>query len=89
MYGLLTVENWLREFKRFCPSLLVEPYYGDQKSRAELRYSLEARSNEYHVIVTTYKLATGAKEDRSFFKKMKFDVYSPITMFLMVGVYIR
>jgi len=78
---VLTVENWLREFKRFCPSLVVEPYYGDQKTRAELRYSLEARIDEYHVIVTTYKLATGAKEDRLFLKKMKFDVPSHITRF--------
>ena len=23
-----TLENWLREFRRFCPSLVVEPYYG-------------------------------------------------------------
>ena len=71
----LTVENWLREFKRFCPSLVVEPYYGDQKTRAELRYSLENRKDEFHVIVTTYKLATGAKEDRIFLKKaFNFDV---------------
>ena len=81
LYLVLTVENWLREFKRFCPSLVVEPYYGDQKTRAELRYSLEARIDEYHVIVTTYKLATGAKEDRLFLKKMKFDVHSLITTF--------
>lgn len=23
-----TLENWLREFRRFCPTLVVEPYYG-------------------------------------------------------------
>ena len=51
----LMIENWLREFKRFCPSLVVEPYYGDQKTRAELRYSLEDRKDEFHVIVTTYE----------------------------------
>ena len=82
-------ENWLREFKRFCPSLIVEPYYGDQKTRAELRYELESKMNSFHVIVTTYssptrppnfrakgryKLATGAKEDRGWLKKFNFDV---------------
>jgi len=39
-----------------------------------LRYSLEERKNEFHVIVTTYKLATGAKEDRLFLKNYNFDV---------------
>jgi hypothetical protein len=68
------LENWLREFKRFCPTLVVEPYYGDQKTRAELRYSMEERKNDFHVIVTTYKLATGAKEDRLFLKNFQFDV---------------
>jgi SWI/SNF-related matrix-associated actin-dependent regulator 1 of chromatin subfamily A len=24
-----TLENWLREFKNFCPNLVVEPYYGE------------------------------------------------------------
>jgi SWI/SNF-related matrix-associated actin-dependent regulator 1 of chromatin subfamily A len=58
----------------------VEPYYGDQKTRAELRYSLENRKDEFHVIVTTYKLATGAKEDRIFLKKaFNFDVPLPNT----------
>jgi SWI/SNF-related matrix-associated actin-dependent regulator 1 of chromatin subfamily A len=77
----LIIENWLREFKRFCPSLVVEPYYGDQKTRAELRYSLENRKDEFHVIVTTYKLATGAKEDRMFLKKaFNFDVPLPNTL---------
>jgi len=79
-------ENWLREFKRFCPSLIVEPYYGDQRMRAELRYELESKMDSFHVIVTTYssppdlrtkgryKLATGAKEDRGWLKKFNFDV---------------
>jgi SWI/SNF-related matrix-associated actin-dependent regulator of chromatin subfamily A containing DEAD/H box 1 len=48
------VENWLREFKRFCPALVVEPYYGDQRTRAESRLKLEERKDDYHVIVTTY-----------------------------------
>jgi SWI/SNF-related matrix-associated actin-dependent regulator 1 of chromatin subfamily A len=57
----------------------VEPYYGDQKTRAELRYSLEERKDEFHVIVTTYKLATGAKEDRKFLKEFHFDV-APLSL---------
>jgi SWI/SNF-related matrix-associated actin-dependent regulator 1 of chromatin subfamily A len=29
-----TLENWLRECRRFCPALAVEPYYGEQLSSA-------------------------------------------------------
>ena len=65
---------------------MVEPYYGDQKTRAELRRSFQDRQDEFHVIVTTYyqslgwahnsyKLATGAKDDRMFLKSFNFDVY--------------
>ncbi|OLL21846.1 ATP-dependent helicase fft2 [Neolecta irregularis DAH-3] len=83
-----TIENWLRELGRFCPSLVVEPYYGisniglgaktmpgSQKERAETRYILEERKN-YHVLVTTdsYNLATGSKDDRGFLRRHKFDV---------------
>ena len=56
----------------------MEPYYGDQKTRAELRHSLEVRKDQFHVIVTTYKLATGAKEDRLFLKGFNFDVFPQI-----------
>ena len=63
----------------------MEPYYGDQKTRAELRYSLEERREEFHVIVTTYKLATGAKEDRMFLKEFDFDVCHCV-IFLTTGV---
>jgi hypothetical protein len=66
----------------------VEPYYGDQKTRAELRHSLDEKKDQFHVIVTTYKLATGAKEDRLFLKKFNFDVF-PKEMCLIVGVYFR
>jgi hypothetical protein len=69
----------------------VEPYYGDQKTRAELRYSLENRKDEFHVIVTTYKLATGAKEDRIFLKKaFNFDVpFQTHRTTLTIGLYFR
>ena len=66
----------------------MEPYYGDQKTRAELRYSLNEKKDQFHVIVTTYKLATGAKEDRLFLKGFNFDVF-PNSACLRVGVYFR
>ncbi|KAJ1969012.1 DNA-dependent ATPase fun30, partial [Dispira parvispora] len=32
-----TLENWMREFKKFCPSLRVVSYYGNQSERANFR----------------------------------------------------
>lgn len=65
-----TIENWLREFERFCPTLIVKIYHGTQQERAEQRYELDPENEEYNVIVTTYNVATGAAEDRSFLKHL-------------------
>lgn len=69
-----TLENWLREFNKFCPHLKVEPYYGSQQERAELRDILEENEGQYDVIVTTYNLAAGTKYDVSFLRNRNFDV---------------
>ena len=37
-----TLENWLTEFRKFCPALVVEPYYGSQAERAELRFKIDS-----------------------------------------------
>lgn len=86
-----TLDNWLREFKRWWVSriaefisslnslfvnrvpsdLYVKPYHGSQSERFHLREEILA-SRSYHVILTTYNIATGSKEDRSFLRKMKF-----------------
>ncbi|KAK9343264.1 SNF2 family N-terminal domain-containing protein [Lipomyces starkeyi] len=68
-----TLENWLREFKRFCPSFVVEPYYGLQKDRAELRAILSDPETHFDVIVTTYNLACGSPLDCSFLRSFKFN----------------
>lgn len=68
-----TLENWLREFKNFCPDLVVEPYYGNQRERIEIRESLRRHSG-FHVLVTTYNLATGDANDRVFLKEQQFNV---------------
>lgn len=69
-----TLENWLREFKKFCPTLKIEPYYGSQKERGELREMLENAHGQYDVMVTTYNLAAGNKYDVSFLRKCNFNV---------------
>ncbi|PWW78819.1 hypothetical protein C7212DRAFT_288840 [Tuber magnatum] len=68
-----TLENWLREFKRFCPALVVEPYYGSLKERAEMRISL-CKRRDWNVLVTTYQLATGDRIDKRFLKDQSFNV---------------
>lgn len=69
-----TLENWLREFQKFCPSLKIEPYYGSLQERAELREILERTAGQYDVIVTTYNLAAGNKYDISFLRSCRFNV---------------
>ncbi|TIC09225.1 hypothetical protein E3Q14_03476 [Wallemia mellicola] len=67
-----TLENWLREFSRFAPSLIVKSYYGDQHERSILRDDLLPSRNEMDVLITTYNLAQGSPQDRKFLRKMKF-----------------
>lgn len=69
-----TLENWLREISRFCPSLKVEAYYGSQRERNEFRDEFEGEGKrDFNIMVTTYQLATGAKDDRAFLKRQAFD----------------
>ncbi|ODV83607.1 hypothetical protein CANARDRAFT_202705 [[Candida] arabinofermentans NRRL YB-2248] len=68
-----TLENWLREFQKFAPSLEVRPYYGSQDARIELRNELSTNEN-YDVLVTTYNLANGNKYDQNFLRSRNFNV---------------
>jgi len=65
-----TLENWLREFPKFSPDLVVEPYYGAQKERAEMAESILERRDDLNVIVTTYDLAA-KKEDNKFMRRLQ------------------
>lgn len=66
-----TLDNWLREFERFCPTLKVCAYYGTQDERMEMREHLLEDRDNYQVFVTTYTVATGSKDDRSFLRKLR------------------
>lgn len=66
-----TIENWLREFQKFCPTLSVMPYYAGQKERAEIREMIEENRDSINVVITTYTIAK-AKVDASFLKHMDF-----------------
>ncbi|GAN09686.1 SNF2 family DNA-dependent ATPase [Mucor ambiguus] len=67
-----TIQNWEREFERFCPDLEIRVYHGSQQERIEQRMNLlhENQENEFQVIITTYNLASGHADDRKFFKRL-------------------
>lgn len=68
------MENWAREFQRFCPDIDVQTYYGSLTERAELSRDL-LRDEDVEVVLTTYAIASGTnKDDKRFFKKMGFQV---------------
>ncbi|KAL2835103.1 SNF2 family N-terminal domain-containing protein [Aspergillus cavernicola] len=66
-----TIENWLREFQKFCPTLSVMPYYADQGVRAEIREQIEQNRDDINVVITTYTIAK-AKVDAHFLRNMNF-----------------
>lgn len=66
-----TLDNWIREFDKFAPTLKVFAYYGSQLERADSRFFLK-QQKDLDVIVTTYNMATGAPDDKKFLKKMEF-----------------
>jgi SWI/SNF-related matrix-associated actin-dependent regulator 1 of chromatin subfamily A len=67
-----TLSNWVREFERWCPSISVVSYIGSIETRRETRDLIES-GYEYYVVVTTYNIATGSKEDRRFLKHLYCD----------------
>ncbi|KAL5337280.1 SNF2 family N-terminal domain-containing protein [Aspergillus crustosus] len=68
-----TIENWLREFQKFCPKLSVMPYYANQNVRAEIRETIEDNRDNINVVITTYTIAKG-KIDSHFLRNMNFCV---------------
>ncbi|EMG50102.1 hypothetical protein G210_4888 [Candida maltosa Xu316] len=67
-----TLENWLREFNKFSPDLVVRAYYGNLKEREELRYQLD--DDEFDVLVTTYSLACGNANDSKFLRRLNSNI---------------
>lgn len=62
-----TLENWMREFARFSPSISVYPYHGSHSERLSMQD--EIWNEGYDVILTTYDMAT-KKDDNKFFRKL-------------------
>ncbi|KAI9455328.1 SNF2 family N-terminal domain-containing protein [Lactarius psammicola] len=72
-----TLENWVREFAHFAPTIAVQTYYGGKDDRPSLRQTLletlRSRSAAWEVLITTYNLATGDDKDRKFLRKIEWD----------------
>ncbi|KAH8694043.1 putative SNF2 family helicase/ATPase [Talaromyces proteolyticus] len=68
-----TLENWLREFKKFCPTLNLMPYYAKQQERADIRAAIEDNVGDINVVITTYTVAK-AKEDSRFLRNLGLSV---------------
>lgn len=66
-----TLENWLKEFQRFCPGLDVRPYYGSMAERETMRIEYEDSRDQINVLVTTYQIAK-AKDDIPFLRRYGF-----------------
>lgn len=70
---LSVISNWLKEFKRWTPSINVVVYIGDSKSREVIReYEFytnrkSGRKYKFHVLLTTYELVM---KDRAILNKV-------------------
>ncbi|XP_077298015.1 SWI/SNF-related, matrix-associated actin-dependent regulator of chromatin, subfamily a, containing DEAD/H box 1 isoform X2 [Arctopsyche grandis] len=64
-----TLENWNVEFARWCPSLKVTMYYGNQDERRTIRMGwARGGLKNVDVVVTTYNLVNSCPEERKMFR---------------------
>jgi SWI/SNF-related matrix-associated actin-dependent regulator of chromatin subfamily A containing DEAD/H box 1 len=63
-----TLENWIREFKRFSPQIDVYAYHGSQAERRGMRE--EVIDNPPEVLVTTYEMCQ-SKDDNKLFRRIR------------------
>lgn len=66
-----TLSNWMRELERWCPDLAAFSYSGTLEQRRETQDDILDGDQRCNVMVTTYNIATGSKEDRAFLKHLK------------------
>ena len=60
-----TLGNWIREFQRFCPSLRVFKFLGNQEERNALKEK-HLQPGEFDVVVTSYEMVI---REKSAFRK--------------------
>ncbi|CAJ0587734.1 unnamed protein product, partial [Mesorhabditis spiculigera] len=65
-----TIENWMAEIQKWCPSLKLLTYYGTQDERYQMRVSVKRNQTPVDILLTTYNLAT-KPDDRKIQKQFK------------------
>ncbi|XP_055850826.1 SWI/SNF-related matrix-associated actin-dependent regulator of chromatin subfamily A containing DEAD/H box 1 homolog [Episyrphus balteatus] len=67
-----TLDNWETEIHKWCPSLVVEKYYGNQddRRRMRIRYAKEGFKG-FDILLTTYHLVSSTPEEKKMFRVCK------------------
>ncbi|GMT20605.1 hypothetical protein PFISCL1PPCAC_11902, partial [Pristionchus fissidentatus] len=63
-----TVENWMGEMRKWCPTLKFITYYGTQDERRDIRHAAKKRKDTVDVLLTTYNMIGSKSDDKKFFK---------------------
>jgi SNF2 family DNA or RNA helicase len=70
------LDNWLNEFEKFSPDMVIVPYRGSQTERFHLARDLlkDVKNESVDVIICTYTMfeRESGKEDRKFLKRIDF-----------------
>jgi len=65
-----TLQNWVREFSLWCPSLKVISYGGTLHERRVMRQQILSGELSSNIIVVAYNIAISRPEDRGFFRRI-------------------
>lgn len=73
MAPVATLENWCREIHRWCPSLTVLKYHGQEASKTKMRARLERASAVPNVVVCAFsafeRSTSSALSEQAFLQK--------------------
>ena len=73
------LSNWMNEFKKFAPDMIVKKYHGNQAERADIQNEMESQhlrgGAPLDAVLTTFSYfsSDSNKGDRSFLRKFEFD----------------
>ncbi|XP_022190214.2 SWI/SNF-related matrix-associated actin-dependent regulator of chromatin subfamily A containing DEAD/H box 1 homolog [Nilaparvata lugens] len=67
-----TLDNWINEFGKWCPDMIVCQYYGSVDERRSIRLQwLKHGVEGIDVILATYAIVAGSFDDRKLFRLLK------------------
>lgn len=68
-----TLNNWDHELKKWCPSLKVLKYHGNQEDRKYMRINIAKQGlGNTDIMLTTYHMIGGSNEEKKMFRVTKF-----------------